>query len=188
MSDTDFPADVHVLRPRKVSVSSKLDSFLDKAGLVPSCSGELNDNTRPIAGSINAIICADCSQVEYLTRDYCRCGHYLNGQLQDEFIVWERNIHSEHAELLGMLERTLKPLRLYYLLAIPFMLVPAVYAIFWSGSFTLSSLLWWMPVLLIAGAGAFAESLFSRPLKESTCLVENYTFDTFIEQRHVRHL
>lgn len=183
MSDTDFPASVHALRPRKVSVSRKLDKFLDATGLAHSSGTTVSDSTRPEAGSMNAMFCADCDQVEYLTREYCRCGHYLAGQLQDEYLIWERNIHAEHLELSAEVERKLRPLRVYYLLAIPFMLAPALSVVFWSDSFALSTLLWWMPVMLIAGAGMFAEKYIVRPLKESASLVENYTFDTFLGQR-----
>jgi hypothetical protein len=111
MSDTDFPAKVHVLRPRKASVSSRLDGFLDKAGLVPSGSTALGDSTRPSAGSKNSMICADCDQVEYLTREYCRCGHYLGGQLQDEYLAWEQEIHASHTDLAEAVKQKLKPLR-----------------------------------------------------------------------------
>jgi hypothetical protein len=63
------------------------------------------------------------------------------------------------------------------------MLVPAFLVIFWSETFALSALLWWMPVMLIAGAGVFAESHVIRPLKESKRFADCYTFDTFLEYR-----
>ncbi|MBU3260002.1 hypothetical protein KPG71_08365 [Roseovarius sp. PS-C2] len=183
MSDTDFPAGVHVLRPRKVSVSKKLDGFLEKAGLANSNNNKQNDTTRPRAGSLNAFTCADCGQIEYLTREYCRCGHYLRGQLEDEYLAWEQGIHALHTELSDEVELKLKPLRKFYLLAIPFMLVPAMNVLFWSNNFALITLLWWLPAVLIAGAGLFAEDHLIRPLKESARFVDSYTFETFIEQR-----
>ena len=183
MSDTDFPSSVHVLRPRKVSVSKKLDGFLDQAGLAHHSDRTLNDSTRPSANNLNAMTCADCGQIEYLTREYCRCGHYLGGQLQDEYLAWEQQILAEHEELSKKSELTLRPLRLSYFLAIPFMLVPAVNVIFWSEGFVLATLLWWMPVALIAGAGVFAENYILRPLKKSAWFVDNYTIDNFIAQR-----
>jgi len=183
MSDTDFPADVHVLRPRKVSVSKKLDGFLDQAGLAYSSSPIESDATRPSLGRINAVTCADCGQAEYLTREYCRCGHYLSGQLQDEYLTWEEKIHTEHSELSNEVERMLKPLRICYLLTIPFLLVPALHVIFWADSFALTLLLWWMPVLLIAGAGIFAEQHVICPLKDSALFIQNYTFETFLFER-----
>lgn len=184
MTDTDFPGSVHVLKPRKVSVSRKLDSFLDATGLAHSDGAPVYDKTRPKAGSLNAIFCSDCGQVEYLTREYCRCGHYLGGQLQDEYLAFEQSLHARHAELSDEVERTLKPLRFCYLLAVPFMIMPALHALFWSDSFALSTLLWWMPAILIAGAGTFAENRVIRPLKESNQLVNHYTFDEFLSNRY----
>lgn len=183
MSDTDFPAGVHVLRPRKVSVSKKLDGFLEKAGLATSNNKKQSDVTRPRPGSMNALTCADCGQIEYLTREYCRCGHYLRGQLEDEYLAWEQEIHALHSDLEEEVELKLKPLRMFYLLAIPFMLVPALNVLLWSNSFALITLLWWLPAVLIAGAGLFAEGHLIRPLKESARFIKSYTFETFIEQR-----
>lgn len=184
MSNTDFPEGIHVLKPRKVSVSRELDSFLDATGLAHPESAPLSDKTRPKAGSLNAMLCADCGQVEYLTREYCRCGHYLGGQLQDEYLALEQSLHARHAELSEEAERTLKPLRFYYLLAVPFIIVPALHAFIWFDSFALSTFLWWMPAMLIAGAGMFAENLVIRPLKESNQLVNNYTFDVFLLNKY----
>lgn len=183
MSETDSPASVHVLRPRKISVSRKLDNFLDTEGLALSGKPTPNEDTRPRADNVNAMRCAACYEVEYLTRDYCRCGHYLGGQLEDEYLAWEQGIRANHTRLSAEVERALRPLRIFYGLAIPFMLVPLLYLVFWSDSFALSTLLWWSPAMLLAGAGMFAESHIIRPLKESSWLVENYTFENFIEQR-----
>ena len=184
MSDTDFPASVHILRPRRVSISSNLDGFLDSAGLVTSGRPLPRDDTRPSPGSINAVKCADCDQVEYLTREYCRCGHYLGGQLQDEYLAWEKRIYAQHSELSVQVERRLKPLRFLFIFAIPFLLVPMVHLAFWPDTFALSSFLWWAPAMLIAGAGTFAENQVIRPLKESAWFVENHTFETYVQQTY----
>ena len=183
MSDTDYPASVHVLKPRKVSVSKKLDGFLDKAGLTPSQKAIESDHTRPNSKYPNAILCRNCTQVEYLTRDYCRCGHYLRGQLEDEYLAWEETIHSTHAALEQKVAFSTKPLRLFYLLAVPFMLVPAIQLILWFDQFALSALLWWSPAMMLAGAGMFAENHVIRPLKASTQFLETYSFETFLDQR-----
>nr|WP_323778385.1 hypothetical protein [Amylibacter sp.] len=184
MSDNDYSSDVHVLRPRKISVSKKLDGFLNHAGLTPSSNVTTSDKTRPCADGKNAITCAGCCTVEYLTRDHCRCGHYLRGQLEDEYFAWEQKIRAKHAELSDEVERSTKPLRVFYLLAIPFILVPCVRLIFWADAFNLSTFLWWTPAMLLAGAGVFAETQIFSPFRKNARFVENFTFETFVEQRH----
>lgn len=40
--------------------------------------------------------------------------------------------------------------------------------------------------MLMVGEGILAESSAVRPMKESAWLVDNYTFETFVEARYVR--
>jgi hypothetical protein len=183
MSESEFPASVHVLRPRKVSVSERLDNFLDEEGLASSGTFTSIEATRPLVGKVNAIVCADCGQIEYLTRNECRCGHYLRGQLEDEYLAWEKKILAEYAELSETVELKLRPLRISYLLAVPFMLIPVLKLTLMEGGFDLGMLLWWSPAMLLAGAGLLAETHVIRPLKEQAWFVENHTFETFIERR-----
>lgn len=192
MSDNtySFPAEVHVLKPRKVSVSRRVDDFLEREGLYPtdeaqSVAEEPSRHTkvRPNAANINAICCAACGQIEYLSREYCRCGHFLRGQLEDEYLAWERDLHANDAALAETFERKMKPLRRLYLGAIPFLLVPALQVLFWPDSIGVSSMAWFAPAVVIAGAASALEAILGRPLASSESILESYTFETFLEDR-----
>jgi hypothetical protein len=165
MSDTNSPAEIHVLRPRKVSASKGLDGFLDEQRIAPRDKPKSYDDTRPSFANINAIYCAVCDEIEYLTRDYCRCGHYLRGQLEDEYIVWENGVHLPHAKLAEEVELKLKPLRFFFCLATVFFAVPTLQMNFLSNSMTFRTFLWVLPGVVIGGAVALVEGFLSRPLK-----------------------
>lgn len=184
MSDTDFPAGVHVLRPRKVSISKKLDGFLDRAGLETSDNTTAINNTRPSLGNINAMTCVGCSQVEYLTRDYCRCGHYLRGQLEDEYLNWEKVVHDRHMAVSDQVECKLKSLRIFIFISMPFIVLPMLLLALKPVDFALSTFLWMLPGIAIFGAIAFVERGFICQLQASASTVENCSFETFLEQRH----
>jgi hypothetical protein len=197
MSDNtySFPAEVHVLKPRKISVSRKLDDFLEREGLVPSDEAQpeaeepsRESAVRSNATNINAICCASCGQIEYLSRDFCRCGHFLRGQLEDEYLAWERGLHANHAALAESFERKMKPLRGLLLLAIPFLPVPMLQVLFWPDSLGVGSMAWFAPVVLIAGASAVLDAILRRPLTSSASILESYTFETFLEDRAAKQL
>lgn len=183
MSDTNFPADLLDQRPRKVSVSRTVDRFLDEHSLKPSHVTALRNDTRPSADNVNSMHCTACGKVEYLSRDYCRCGHYLRGQLEDEYLVWERQIHADYKELSELIEARLKPLRYLILLIIVFMLIPTLQMTLWPDSFSLKTLIWILPALLIGSIVVLAEKILSRPLLDSAWYVENYTFEFFLDDR-----
>lgn len=183
MSDNDFSANIHVLRPRKVSVSAKLDKFLEEHCLASVDELPTPKKSRPIAGRINAIDCAECGEVEYLTRDYCRCGHYIRGQLEDEYIAWENRMHLEHTELSEAIGRKMKPLRYLVAVSTLFLIGPLLYLTFWPDSFTLSTFIWMIPCLVAGGGAAFFERHLDQPLQKSAYFLNTYTFNTFIEQR-----
>lgn len=196
MSDNNFsfPAEVHVLKPRKVSVSRRVDNFLEREGLVPTDEAQsearepaLQSDVRPNAKNINAICCAACGQIEYLSRDFCRCGHFLRGQLEDEYLAWERDLHAKHAALAETFERKMKPLRGLLLVAIPFLPVPVLQFLFWPDSLGVSSMAWFAPAVVIAGAAAVLDAILRRPLTSSASILENYTFETFLEDRAANH-
>lgn len=197
MSDNtfSFPAEVHVLKPRKVSVSRRVDDFLEREGLVPpdEAHSEAQEPSRqnavrPDAKNMNAICCAACGQIEYLSREYCRCGHFLRGQLEDEYLAWERNLHANHATLAETFERKMKPLRGLLLVAIPFLPVPVLQFLFWPDSLGVSSIAWFAPAVVIAGAVAVIDAILKRPLTSSASILENYTFETFLDDRAADHL
>lgn len=192
MSDNtfSFPAEVHVLKPRKVSVSRRVDDFLEREGLVPTDEAQSEaeepsrqSEVRPNAANINAICCAACGQIEYLSREYCRCGHFLRGQLEDEYLAWERDLHANHAALAETFERKMKSLRRLYLVAIPFLLVPVLQVLFWPDSLGVSSMAWFAPAVVIAGTAAALEAILGRPLASSASILESYTFEAFLEDR-----
>lgn len=197
MSDNtySFPAEVHVLKPRKVSVSRRVDDFLEREGLVPTDEAHSEaekpsrqSEVRPNAKNMNAICCAVCGQIEYLSREYCRCGHFLRGQLEDEYLVWERDLHANHAALAETVERKMKPVRRLLLVATPFLPVPVLQLLFWPDSLGVSSMAWFAPAVVIAGAAAALDAILRRPLTSSASILENYTFETFLEDRAANHL
>lgn len=183
MSDTGFPTNVHVLRPRKVSLSEKLDHFLDEHGLEIKNATEPHDPSRPKNINGNAMDCSACGGAEYLTRDYCRCGHYLRGQLEDEYLTWENQVHDDHRKLAEAVAQKIKPLRYLFAVGLPFLVGPMLYLNFWVDSFTLYPLLWMAPGILIGGVVALAEKVLTRPLEASAHFVNTYSIETFIDQR-----
>ena len=188
ISDADFPANVHALKPRKISLTEKLDRFLDEHGLEPSEAPKRYDLSRPKKISGNALVCVACGEVEYLTRDYCRCGHYLRGQLEDEFLAWEHKLHLDHDTLANDIALKLRPFRLFILLGIGFLIVPLLQLCLWPDSFVFSSFLWFCPAFLTCGLAALVEQHLSRPLKVSALHLENYTFLSFLSERHQLHV
>jgi len=183
MSDTGFPTNVHVLRPRKVSLSEKLDHFLDEHGLEIKKAAEPHDPSRPENINGNAMDCAACGEAEYLTRDYCRCGHYLRGQLEDEYLAWENQVHDDHNKLAEVLALKIKPLRYLFAVSLPFLVGPMLFLNFWEDSFTFYPLLWMAPGILIGGIVALAEKILTRPLEASAHFLNTYSIETFTDQR-----
>lgn len=188
MAKSSFPSNVHVLKPRAMSLSDRLDAFLEKHALAPNDTPVRCDPTRPKAHGINAICCASCAQAEYLTRDYCRCGHYLRGQLEDEYCEWENQVHSDHIELVDAIALKLKPLRYLFAAGLPFLVGPLIYLNFWADSFTLYPLLWMVPGILIGGIAAQAEKVLTRPLEASVHFLKTTSIETYIEQRFFTQL
>lgn len=183
MSNTDFPANVHFLKPRKVSLSEKLDFFLDEHGLELKEAAKRPDPSRPKSINGNALFCAACGEAEYLTREYCRCGHYLRGQLEDEYCAWENQVHSEHSALADAIAMKVKPLRYLFAAGLPFLVGPMLFLNLWAESFTLYPLLWMVPGILTGGIAALTERYLTRPLEVSTHFLNTYSIETFIDQR-----
>lgn len=188
MSESQLPSNVHVLKPRTMSISDRLDQFLEQHALSPSEKPIRRDPTRPRAPGINAITCASCGQAEYLTRDYCRCGHYLRGQLEDEFLAWECQIAEEHKRLAETLEPELKKVRFFNLLGLPFVAVPLLFVAIFSESFALTTLVWMAIGMAIMGACAGVEQRLLKPVRISQHFLATYTIETFLEQRTFRML
>jgi len=183
-----LPSNVHMLKPRTMSLSDRLDAFLESNSLIPEESPVRRDPTRPQTAGINAIECASCGQAEYLTRDYCRCGHYLRGQLEDEFLVWEIEVRADHERLAEHTQRKLKPLRLLCLASLPFIIMPLIYLAFWPEVSLIYPSVAMLVGFVLLGSVALAESVFMKPVKASIDFLRTYTFESFVEDRYFRQM
>lgn len=181
----EFPEEVKRLKPRKVRFSRDIERFL---GSAPS--HQMDDKClprpalRPEPRSQNSICCAACGQTEYLSRAYCRCGHYLHGQIEDEYLAWERDLRGMHEIIARDADRKLKPLRWLPLVAMPFILGPLLIALF-STTPSLTTFLWWIPGFAIVGGAALADKFIARHKAESAAFLENADFETFLLVRNV---
>lgn len=140
-------------------------------------------NLRPSADSINAVRCASCGQVEYITRDYCRCGHYLAGQIEDEYLVWERNLVVTHERLTAEVDRKLKSLRLATIAGLPFMAWPLVYPAFFGGSVLSSAPLWMLTGVVIIALFGKIGVIVGAQREASARVLETATFEQFLIER-----
>lgn len=183
MAKSSFPSNVHVLKPRAIALSDRLDAFLEKHALAPIETTIRCDPTRPKARGINAISCASCKQAEYLTRDFCRCGHYLRGQLEDEFIAWENRIAEEHEQLAETIAHRLGRLRYLNLLSMPFMVWPLIYLAFSSQGLSLFPMAWMAVGVAIMGACACVEKHLQKPIEDSQHLLNSCSLETYLEER-----
>ena len=183
MSDSQLPSNVHVLKPRTMSLSDRLDRFLEQHALAPDEAPIRRDPTRPRAPGVNAIRCASCGQMEYLTRDYCRCGHYLRGQLEDEFLVWVDQVAEDHDRLAETAEIKLRKLRYFSLLGLPLVIVPLLFLTFFSEGFSLTPMVWMAVGIAVMGVCSGLEQRLQKPVEASQRFLSTYTLETFLEQR-----
>lgn len=185
MLDQEIPEEVRKLRPRKLRLGQDAERLLAHA-----CGAEGNPNPsrqrrglRPKADSINAIRCADCGQVEYLTREYCRCGHYLVGQLQDEYLAWEQDLLETQERLSAAADRCLRPFRLAMLAGLPFVALPPLYVGFSGAPSSVDVWLWMLPGLALFGLGGLAEARAVAKRDVVTKTIANATFEQFLNER-----
>ena len=185
MLDQEIPEEVRKLRPRKLRLGQDAERLLAHA-----CGAEGNPNPsrqrrglRPKADSINAIRCADCGQVEYLTREYCRCGHYLVGQLQDEYLAWEQDLLETQERLSAAADRCLRPFRLAMLAGLPFVALPPLYVGFSGAPSSVDVWLWMLPGLALFGLGGLAEARAVAKRGVVTKTIANATFEQFLNER-----
>lgn len=183
MSDGRLPSNVHVLKPRTMSLSDRLDRFLEQHALAPDETPIRHDPTRPKAPGVNAIRCAFCGQMEYLTRDYCRCGHYLRGQLEDEFLAWVDQVVEDHDRLAETAEIKLRKLRYFNLLGLPLVIVPLLFLTFFSEGFSLTPMVWMAVGIAVMGVCTGLEQRLQKPVEASQRFLSTYTLETFLEQR-----
>jgi len=183
MSNGQLPSNVHVLKPRSMSISDRLDRFLEEHALAPSETSIRRDPTRPKAPGINAIRCASCGQMEYLTRDCCRCGHYLRGQLEDELLAWEDQVAEVHDRLAETVEIKLRKLRYFNLISLPLVIVPLLFLTFFSEGLSLTPMVWMTVGIAVMGVCAGLEQRLQKPVEASQRFLDTYTLETFLEQR-----
>lgn len=160
MLDQEFSDDVMKLRPRKLRLGRDIERFLENVSGSEEHPGKVcaRQALRPNADSANAIRCAACGQIEYITREHCRCGHYLVGQLEDEYLAYERGLAETHERLSADAERTLRPLRLATLVGLPFMVWPLLHTLFYDATGSLSTWLWTLPGIAIYGLFGLVEA------------------------------
>ncbi len=131
----ELPEDVLKLRPRKLRLGRDTKRILDDlCGTDDETRFEgCKKRLRPHADSINAIRCADCGQIEYITRDYCRCGHYLAGQVMDEFLSWEIDLVEASNRSAADAEEAMKPVKRISLVAMLFFIWPLYQGVLTGG-------------------------------------------------------
>jgi len=121
--------------------------------------------------------------MEYLTRDHCRCGHYLREQLEDEFLAWEGQIAEEHVRLAETVELKLRKLRYLSLLGLPFVVVPMLFLTFFSEGLSLTPMVWMAIGIAVMGVSAGLEQRLQKPVEASQRFLDTCTLETFLEQR-----
>ena len=183
MSNGQLPSNVHVLKPRTLSLSDRLDRFLENNALSPDEAPIRHDPTRPKAPGINAIKCASCEHMEYLSRDHCRCGHYLRGQLEDEFLAWEGQIAEVHERLVETVQLKLRKLRYLNLLGLPFLIIPMLVFATSTEGLTLSLMGWMAVSVAIMGVCACVEKYLLKPVEDSRQFLSSYSLETYLEER-----
>lgn len=183
MSDGRLPSNVHVLKPRAMSLSDRLDRFLEEHALAPNEKPIRRDPTRPKAPGINAIRCSACGQTEYLTREYCRCGHYLAGQIEDEYLAWVLSLAETHERLAEEAEQRMKPVRWAASISFPFLLWPPLQLLLFGEDMPFTTWLWIVPGLVILGLLAVAEKFISAERDASALVVQTASFEGFMNER-----
>lgn len=181
----NFPDDVLKLRPRKLRLGRDAERRLND---VCGTDGEQRQSghksrLRPDADSINAIRCADCGQIEYISREYCRCGHYLAGQVMDEYLAWERGLVETRDRLAADAEEKMKPLGWVGACGTPFIVWPLLHSVFSDGSTPLAIWLWLIPGFAIMGLCAWIETWITAARDASAHAVETASFEQFLAER-----
>ncbi len=169
------------LKPRKVSATSNVDNFLEGIGLTEHT--DPKEGSRPALGTINAARCCVCDQLEYLSREYCRCGHYLRGQIEDEYLNWENNLADQHRKSAVIAERKLKPFRISSAILLLTALSPTAYSVFKHGSASFWSFSWLLLGLAIVGIFSLFEKSITSERDNAAEMLNMASFDLFLHDR-----
>jgi hypothetical protein len=151
MTEAKLNSGIHVLKPWTISVSKRVDLFPLEQGLETKVGHSRPDQAQPKLKNCNSIRCKSCGEVEYLSRVECRCGQYLRGQLEDEYLERQQQIHTDYQELAELTENRLKPLRYAVAASIFFMIIPLLQVILLQENFSFKSKIWIVPALVIGG-------------------------------------
>ena len=181
MSNIEFFDRVRQLRTHKVSVTNKNGRFREQERSNLSPTHADNDNARHGAGHPNVLRYESSDQIEYLTRKYCRCGHYLRGQLEDGYLAWEEYLRASNEELSAEVGRKQKPVHFAVLLTMLFFVVPMLYIGLWQEGFALSTYVWTLLGFAVLGVMALIDKYLMRPIDHSTWVIDNISFKTFFE-------
>jgi|GEM_PF-3514539 len=185
MLDQEFPDDVMKLRPRKLRLGRDVERLLEGVCGTEEDSARSRDRQalRPNADSANAIRCAACGQVEYITREYCRCDHYLVGQIEDEYFAYERGLVEAHEHLSTEAERKLKPLRLATLAGLPFIVWPFLHAFLYGATGSPTIWLWMLPGIAVYGLFGIIQVKINAKRNASAQTLQAATFEQFLIDR-----
>ncbi|WP_300549686.1 hypothetical protein [Roseovarius sp.] len=185
MLDEKLPDDVKNLRPRKLRLSKDAERLL--AGVTDAEADpkrqQRANGLRPDAESVNAARCAGCGQVEYITREYCRCGHYLAGQIEDEYLAWEHDLVEKYERLSTEADRKLKPFRVMALAALPFLIWPLLYPVLFDDFGSLTTWLWMLPGIAIFGLFGLIQAIVTAELNDSAQALAAASFEQFLTER-----
>lgn len=185
MLDEELREDVVNLRPRKLRLGHDVERLLEGvAGAEndPKKAGRA-DSLRPKADSVNAARCTGCGHVEYITREYCRCGHNLAGQIEDEYLAWEQGLAETHERLSTEADRKLKPFRVMALAALPFLIWPLLYPVLFDDFGSLSTWLWMLPGIAIFGLFGLIHTFVTAELNDSAQALATANFEQFLTER-----
>lgn len=185
MLDQEFSDDVMKLRPRKLRLGRDLERLLENVSDSEEDPGKVcaRQALRPNADSANAIRCAACGQIEYITREHCRCGHYLVGQLEDEYLAYKHGLAETHERLLAETERTMRPLRLATLVGLPFMIWPFLSALLYGATGSPAIWLWILPGITVCGLFGLIEAKVNAKRNASARVLQSATFEQFLIDR-----
>ncbi len=185
MLEERLPDDVTNLRPRKLRLGRDVERLLEGLSGKEESLGRASQirNLRPSAERINSIRCVGCRQIEYITRDYCRCGHYFAGQIEDEYLAWERDLVETHERLSAETERKLKPFRVAALAALPLIVWPILSPVLFDEFGSLTTRLWMLPGIAIFGLFGLIQALVTAKRDASTQAPETASFEQFLIER-----